>query len=121
MACLAHIARGWQFGIELEGPRPEWGYPKDKEFEGAREVVDKAAIAVIFVIDVSFSMDEVDGPTRQRLTGQDAKDEVRLSLGWWPHDGFASFLRGQDRGSYLSCLRFLLSLLAPFVKQLLKS
>ena len=58
------------FGIELTGPPAEWSFSKDKEFIMAPGELKDADIAVLFVIDVSFSMDETDPTQDQRLSGE---------------------------------------------------
>ena len=54
------------FDIDLVGPLAEWKYPAGKEFMDANLAVERK-VAVMFVIDVSFSMDETATPQEQSL------------------------------------------------------
>lgn len=61
--------------IALSGPPPEWNYPPTKEFVGGAGV--GGGINCLFVIDCSFSMDEVEGYD-SRMSSQDQTDQREL-------------------------------------------
>ena len=50
----------------MTGPPPEWRYPSEKKFADA----PNTQIAVMFVIDVSFSMDETEPTQDMELSGE---------------------------------------------------
>ena len=63
------------FGIELRGPPKEWDFGESQPFPDFGK--GRPALCVYFVIDVSFSMDEVEGADT-RLSAEDKRDQVRL-------------------------------------------
>jgi hypothetical protein len=69
------------FNINLDGPPEEWNYSANMPFTDFVEVGGvgrrASAISVLFVIDVSFSMDEVEGAD-DLLSTQDRADQDKM-------------------------------------------
>jgi len=64
-----------KFKIDLQGPPLEWRFPGTKDFPGEGP---RGPVSAMFVIDVSFSMDEVENYDQIHLSDQDQRDQREM-------------------------------------------